>query len=89
MSAKTVVLTVSCLLYAVVMSAQKPGQPSWLDNAVFYQIYPPGKRRTVTLASQGGTPHRIGGNAASYTYRQKRQGDIITIPAASALILEY
>lgn len=22
------------------MSAQKPGQPSWLDNAVFYQIYP-------------------------------------------------
>lgn len=81
MSAKTVVLTVSCLLYAVVMSAQKPGQPSWLDNAVFYQIYP------SSFQDSGG--NGIGGNAASYTYRQKRQGDIITIPAASALILEY
>lgn len=80
MSAKTVVLTVSCLLYAVVMSAQKPGQPSWLDNAVFYQIYP--------SSFQDSDGNGIG-NAASYTYRQKRQGDIITIPAASALILEY
>lgn len=69
--------------YPMVYERSMPGQ------RCIVILNPSGKRRTVTLASQGGTPHRIGGNAASYTYRQKRQGDIITIPAASALILEY
>ena len=33
-------LALACLLTVLGASAQKPTQPSWLSDAVFYQIYP-------------------------------------------------
>ena len=34
------VIALACMLSAPVVRAQKPSQPSWLSEAVFYQIYP-------------------------------------------------
>ena len=40
MNKKLISLASACLLIASGLSAQKPTQPSWLSDAVFYQIYP-------------------------------------------------
>ena len=37
---KILAFALACLLAAPGVSAQKPTQPSWLSDAVFYQIYP-------------------------------------------------
>ena len=40
MRTKLFALSLACLLAAPGVSARKPTQPSWLSEAVFYQIYP-------------------------------------------------
>ena len=37
---KILALVLACVLAAPAVTAQKPSQPSWLSDAVFYQIYP-------------------------------------------------
>ena len=37
---KLLAFALACVLAAPVVTAQKPTQPSWLSDAVFYQIYP-------------------------------------------------
>ena len=37
---KLLALALACVLAAPGVTAQKPSQPSWLSDAVFYQIYP-------------------------------------------------
>ena len=37
---KLLALVLACVLAAPAVTAQKPSQPSWLSDAVFYQIYP-------------------------------------------------
>ena len=37
---KLLAIALVCVLAAPVVTAQKPSQPSWLSDAVFYQIYP-------------------------------------------------
>ena len=37
---KLLAIALACVLAAPVVTAQKPSQPSWLSDAVFYQIYP-------------------------------------------------
>ena len=40
MNRKLLSLALCCLLAVPAAQAQKPSQPSWLSDAVFYQIYP-------------------------------------------------
>ena len=40
MKVKFLAFTLACMLAAPFVSAQRPSQPSWLSDAVFYQIYP-------------------------------------------------
>ena len=40
MNTKLLTFALACLLAAPGVSAQKPSQPGWLSDAVFYQIYP-------------------------------------------------
>ena len=40
MKLRSLMLALACTAAATTLSAQDPGQPSWLSEAVFYQIYP-------------------------------------------------
>ena len=40
MKTKLLICALACALTAPALKAQNPAQPSWLSDAVFYQIYP-------------------------------------------------